>query len=143
MSTDAEQATQLLADLGGRYLAQVHVGAGDLQLLFDGGTLVRLAGTTRLGDVDAVEEPQSLPGLALLLPLLNEEVRSAAVAPDGTLTVAFGAGVLRCVPDEKYEAWEFTKESGAMVICMGGGELAIWSDAPQPRTRRPWWGRSG
>ena len=128
MSTDAEQGTRLLADIVGRYLAHLHVSAGDVQLLFDGGTLVRLAGTTALGDGAAVEDPQSLPGLALLLPLLNEDVQSAVVAPDGTLVVSFAAGALTCRPGEAYEAWEFRKESGAMVVCMPGGALAIWTD---------------
>lgn len=128
VSTDAEQATRLLADTVGRYLAQLHVSAGDVQLLFDGGVLVRLAGTSRLANGAAVDEPQSLLGLALLLPLLNEEVQSAAVAPDGSLAVTFAAGALTCLPGDAYEAWEFRTESGALVVCMPGGDLAIWSD---------------
>jgi hypothetical protein len=135
VTTDAEQATQLLAGVVGRYLEQLRVGAGDVQLLFDDGTLVRLAGTTRFDDGPAIEEPQSLAGLALLLPLLNESVVSAGIVQGGTLAVAFDAGVLRCDPDEKYEAWEFTTESGAMVVCMGGGALAIWSEHQQAHPR--------
>ncbi len=51
-------------------------------------------------------------------------------------------GVLEYDPDEKYEAWEFTTESGAMVLCMGGGALAIWSEHQQAQTRPRPWGRS-
>ncbi len=128
---DVQRASELLEGVVGRYLSQLRVGAGDVQLVFDNGTFVRLAGTTRLDDGPGTEEPQSLAGLAILLPLLNETVVSAGVRQRGALAVAFKAGVLRCDPDEKYEAWEFTTESGAMVVCMGGGELAIWSERPQ------------
>ncbi len=142
MTNDLQQATQLLAGVVGRYLAQLRVSAADVQLLFDDGTSVRLAGTTRFDDGPEIEEPQSLAGLALLLPLLNEAVVSAGVVQGGTLSIAFDAGVLSCDPDEKYEAWEFTTEAGAMVVCMGGGVLAIWSDRQQAQLRPRLWGRS-
>ncbi len=143
MTTDAEQATQLLAGVVGRHLEQLRVGAGNVQLLFDDGTVVRLAGTTRFHDGPEIEEPQCLAGLALLLLLLNETVVFAGVVQSGALAVAFDAGVLKCDPDEKYEAWEFTTESGAMVLCMGGGALAIWSDRQQAQTRPRPWGAAG
>lgn len=63
----------------------------------------------------------------MLLPLLNEEVRFADVAPDGTLAVGFAAGALRCLPGATHEAWDFTKVTGEMVVCMPGGALAVWS----------------
>ena len=99
-----------------------------MQLVFDDGTFVRLAGTTRLAEGPDVEEPQSLEGLAILLPLLNESVVSAGVVRGGALALAFDAGVLTCGPDAKYEAWEFTTRAGTLVVCMEGGALAIWFD---------------
>lgn len=127
VTSDEQQATELLAGVVGHDLEQLRVGAGSVQLVFDDGTFVHLAGTTRLNEGSEIEEPQSLEGLAILLPLLNESVVSAGVRPGGALAVGFEVGVVTCSPDEQYEAWEFTTEAGAMVVCMGGGVLAIWS----------------
>lgn len=142
VTSDEQQATELLAGVVGHDLQQLRVGVGQVQLVFDDGKFVHLAGRTRLDEGPEIEEPQSLEGLAILLPFLNESVVSAEVGPGGTLAVAFGTGVVRCSPDEQYEAWEFTTEAGAMVVCMGGGVLAIWSEN-QPARPHPRWRHRG
>ena len=143
VTSDEQQASELLAGVVGHDLQQLRVGAGQVQLVFDNGAFVHLAGTTRLDEGPEIEEPQSLEGLAILLPFLNESVVSAGVGPGGTLAVAFEAGVVTCSPDEQYEAWEFTTEAGAMVVCMGGGALAIWSENQPARPQPRWWRREG
>jgi len=143
VTKDEQQATELLAGVVGHDFEQLRVGVGRVQLVFDDGTIVHLAGTTRLDEGSEIEEPQSLEGLAVLLPFLNEPVVSAGVGPGGALAVEFGAGVVTCSPDEQYEAWEFTTEAGAVVVCMGGGVLAIWSENQPTQPRPRWWGRKG
>ncbi len=59
---------------------------------------------------------------------VKQEIRSTTVDESGGLTVAFADGArLRIEPDEDYEAWTVTGPKGFMVVCMPGGELAIWS----------------
>jgi hypothetical protein len=71
VTSDEQRATELLAGVVGHDLQQLRVGAGQVQLVFDDGTFVHLTGTTRLDEGPEIEEPQSLDGLATLLPFLN------------------------------------------------------------------------
>jgi Family of unknown function (DUF6188) len=79
--------------------------------------------------VDA-SAPEAVGGDGISLPLVALVGRtvSAASADDGTLRLAFDDGsLLRCRPDPKYEAWEVVGgDPQALVICLPGGELAIW-----------------
>jgi hypothetical protein len=75
-------------------------------------------------------EPSSLgPALALH----NKLVTSAHVSQGGALVVSFSDNTrLKVRPNATYEAWEFNASTGLKVVCMPGGELAIWDD-PQPQ----------
>lgn len=67
---------------------------------------------------------------AALDSLLGQEVTSAVVGESGALFLAFGDGVsLRVEPHDVYEAWTFAGPGGRKVVCMPGGELAVWPGA--------------
>ncbi|MGE2736061.1 DUF6188 family protein [Mycolicibacterium vaccae] len=60
--------------------------------------------------------------------LVGETVQDAVADDSGTLRVRFRNGTqLEVPPDEEYEAWNVSGPNGALVVCMPGGELAIWS----------------
>jgi Family of unknown function (DUF6188) len=63
-----------------------------------------------------------------LQPLASETVTSAVAHDNGILVLTFAnAATLQVEPDAQYEAWTFAGPKGAKVVCMPGGELAIWS----------------
>lgn len=128
MPAEAAQATLLLQALIGKSLTQLCVGVGDLQMNFDGDLVVSVGGKISVGASSAVES-HSLAGLAQLLPLLNNQVRAAGADEDGDLSLTIGAATLRCAADSRYEAWTYNGPQQALVVCMPGGGLAVWSSS--------------
>ncbi|MGH3544676.1 MAG: DUF6188 family protein [Mycobacteriales bacterium] len=60
--------------------------------------------------------------------LVGQKVTSATAEKSGALKIALDNGsYLRVEPDETYEAWTVAGPSGLKVVCMPGGELAVWS----------------
>jgi len=45
----------------------------------------------------------------------------------GTLSLDVGDAHLRAAPDPTFEAWNVAGPDKQLVVCMPGGELAIWS----------------
>jgi hypothetical protein len=95
----------------------------------------------RIGDiftftaVDGVEmllRPEEDPtGLGPVLGCTRTTVKAAAAFEDGHLEVSFVDGSsLRVAPSPAYEAWELAGPRESRIVCMPGGQLAIW----QPRT---------
>jgi Family of unknown function (DUF6188) len=73
-------------------------------------------------------DPERPESLGPALTVLRRVVESAAVNEDGGLVLAFAHGLtLRVVPDPNYEAWESTSSSGAKLVCLPGGGLAVWA----------------
>ena len=69
-------------------------------------------------------------------------VVSDASTVDGMLLLSFNDGsVLRCEPDDQYEAWQVVGGSPQyLIVCMPGGELAVWDSSYVPtaaEARRP------
>ena len=61
--------------------------------------------------------------------LVGQAVTSSMAENSGTLVVAFGDGTtLRVEPNDVYEAWTIAGPDGKKIVCMPGGELAVWSD---------------
>jgi hypothetical protein len=61
--------------------------------------------------------------------LLRQEVTSSVAEDTGTLVLAFSDGTsVRVEPDDVYEAWTIAGPGGKKIVCMPGGELAVWSD---------------
>lgn len=124
--TDAAKVTLLLQSLVGQYPAQLSVGVGQLQMHFQEGDLVSLGNRIRVNSGPAVEAHQ-LDGLALLLPLLNQDLTRASADEQGGLWLHFGDVEVRCEADEDYEAWNYAGSNRSLVVSMPGGGFAIWS----------------
>lgn len=72
-------------------------------------------------------EPENVKTVSPVLELFNRVVSEAAVQ-DGTLRIDFEGNVTISVPPlSKYEAWTLGASNGLKIVCMPGGELAIWS----------------
>lgn len=98
----------------------------------EGGGAVTIEGdfTVRVDDDTHVVSPESLDaGGAVLLGLLHHEVHEATVDEDGSLRLRIGAATLVVPPSEEFEAWRFAADDGRLVVCMPGGQLAVWPTA--------------
>lgn len=61
--------------------------------------------------------------------LLRQTVVSSVAEESGALALAFSDGIrLRVEPHQVYEAWTIAGPGGKKVVCMAGGELAVWSE---------------
>lgn len=64
--------------------------------------------------------------LMTLLGLLNQAAQ-AVIADTGQLTLCFEDDtVLTVPPDDSYEAWQLRDDTDLLIVCMPGGQLAIW-----------------
>ncbi|WP_327140792.1 DUF6188 family protein [Nocardia sp. NBC_01327] len=69
------------------------------------------------------------PPAADLAAALDGVIVSAAADSGGTLRMLLDSGShLAVEPDRYYEAWHVTTPGVYLVVCMPGGELAIWSE---------------
>ena len=74
---------------------------------------------------DAIVQPCTLDGVALLLPHLNG-VTTADIDQSGRLSFTLGGATVSCGSDPDHEAWFYDGRHGKKVVCMPGGDLAIW-----------------
>lgn len=127
-STDHNDATQVLQTLIGQSLEQICVGVGDVQLRFSGDEVfVGLGSGVRTAPHRTVVAPNSLEGLALLVPLLNGDVAAVHIDDRGGLSLVVGGTTLHCPESPEFEAWSLSGPSGVLVVSMPGGDLAVWS----------------
>lgn len=62
--------------------------------------------------------------------LVRDSVTGAEALADGTLVITFAGGTeLRVGPNPDYESWTVTGPGGMRVVCLPGGELAVWDAA--------------
>ena len=123
---DAAHATALAQELLGQSFDQLCVGAGDVQLRFTKSTVSLWSTIGVSTGNDALVQPYTLVGVALLLPLLTREVTAANIDPSGRLSLMLGGATVWCGSDPDYEAWSFDGRHGEKVVCTPGGDLAIW-----------------
>ncbi len=102
-----------------------------LTLLVDPNTQLRLQANVELSDIDGTSVAFQPGGADVpahrLVGLLHKEITKAWSSDGGVLTLQFACGAkLAATPDPDYEAWEILASDGFRVICMPGGELAIW-----------------
>ena len=127
-SNDVQDVERLLRPLIGQALNQLCVGVGDLQLRFDGGLSITFETEVRRADGAGVPvAPYTLEGLSLLVPLLNGNVTGAAVNGLGGLSLTIDRTELHCPSHRDFEAWNFRRPDGVLVVCTPGGDLAVWS----------------
>ncbi|QLY33824.1 DUF6188 family protein [Nocardia huaxiensis] len=63
-----------------------------------------------------------------LVQALDGEITYAAATSDGQLRIDLDSGQRLVVePDRFFEAWTVTAPGRYLVVCMPGGELAVWS----------------
>jgi Family of unknown function (DUF6188) len=77
-------------------------------------------------------------GVTRLLASMFDSVVSDTSTEGGTLVLSFSDGsLLRCEPDERYEAWQVVGGSPQyLVVCEPGGELAVYGTRRMSR-RKP------
>ncbi|MEV3904066.1 DUF6188 family protein [Mycobacterium sp. NPDC050551] len=65
---------------------------------------------------------------ARLSRLVGHRIVDARVSEAGALTIGFDDSTrLTVEPDPNYEAWNVSGPAGFLVVCVPGGELAIWT----------------
>jgi hypothetical protein len=65
---------------------------------------------------------------APLQTLPHQTVISSVAEDSGALVLTFIGGIsLRVEPHDIYEAWTIAGPAGKKIVCMAGGELAVWS----------------
>ena len=121
-----ELSGQTITDVSVSYVLQLSTDAG-VELAVEGTLTVHAAdGTARTLESD--DEYGTDPGLKALR---GKRFTDAAVAADGTLSLAFDDGTrLAVAPDEQYESWNAVYPDGRRVVCMERGELATWGPDP-------------
>jgi len=114
--------------LAGREVTQVRVDY-NVWLLAEGDLLQMNSVLTYLEpgrseiEIDVERRPQEA---AVLLGRLHRGV-SAGLYRDRLLRLIFEDDVQLTVPaSDRYESWDLIREDGSRVICVPGGELAIW-----------------
>jgi hypothetical protein len=95
-------------------------GEGEL-LRIEGGFILQSTARRHALSAERAEE------LGPALVVVGKTISWSSASEGGELDVHFVDGTnLRVSPDSQYEAWEVVGKGGFRVVCMPGGELAIW-----------------
>jgi hypothetical protein len=128
---DLDVANRYLDEIKGRPLISFRMGGG-VRLEFGGEPYfaIFIEGRLRMalpGGVERHADPLTADVAAVLLALLNTEVTTATLSPDGALTVVLGEVRLVVEADEMYESWQLSADNGLLLAGLPGGDVAIWS----------------
>ncbi len=118
---NGREVTRCLID----YAFSIEVWSPDdlVSIRIEGPFLLKMQSAERKLSVE--KEPMAL-GSALSV--LHKTVESAIAYKDGTLSLKFSNDIrIDVPPDHKYEAWGISSSDGVLLVCMPGGELAVWS----------------
>ncbi len=122
--------------VGHEVALQVHGPAGYVTITFGSAFAIHTDGAEVLLDPET-DRPRDL---APVLDLLHAPVNRVEALVDGRLVVRLGCDrSVRAHPHARYEAWGVTGPDGLRLVCMPGGEVAVWS--PDPHDRPPGGGR--
>lgn len=126
--------------LAGQHVDDAHLEYFQVVVTTDGGALFRIEGRCVLwvGETSYEIDPgESTSGVHVgrLAELVGTTLASARAADDGTLTLDGAAGsdarALVVPADPYYEAWNAGIHR-SLVVCVPGGELAIWDPPGTP-----------
>ncbi|HEU4324794.1 MAG TPA: DUF6188 family protein [Roseiflexaceae bacterium] len=74
--------------------------------------------------------PGRFDNLGQLFALLHKPITAATVSDEGRLELEIDRAVRLVVePDQKYEAWTLSADSGLLVVCLPGGGVAVWESS--------------
>ena len=59
-------------------------------------------------------------------PLLGQAIIGTVVSSSGDLTITLSHAQVEVQAGDDHEAWQIYGPSGEIIVCMPGGELAIW-----------------
>lgn len=106
------------------YELQIHSQGSDLSASIAIGDKFNLLTGDELYNFNVGTESSTL---GPVLGLLHKRIESVSAMKDGHLNVIIDSGIsLSVAPDHAYEAWDVSISNGIRVVCMPGGELAIW-----------------
>ncbi|MFI2337943.1 DUF6188 family protein [Nocardia rhamnosiphila] len=90
---------------------------------------VQIEGVVGIGTSGKINDRYSVGEIPAEVGLrLTGMIREAHAAENGTLHLEFESGIsVRVFADPDYEAWSVVGADGFRVVCMPGGELAVWS----------------
>lgn len=97
-------------------------GGGQFNLEGDVYVTHRGQAPVRIDTMQSVENPPKI-----LADLLGQEVTSVLVSPANDLAVNLVDAQISCRVNLNIEAWTIHGPHREMVVCMPGGELAVWS----------------
>lgn len=123
----SDDYSELFRPLAGRDLIQFCVGAG-VRLDLHGSPHYEITIESPLSIVAAnIEraEATSAEVLAVLRTLLMKPIRSVEQR-DGQLSVVFDSITITVPLDDNCEAWQIRADNGLLIVCVPGGELAVW-----------------
>jgi Family of unknown function (DUF6188) len=129
----AELPDRWLLPYRGMTISQITV---DYQLTFllEGQAAIVIENDATLADrpgradgAPAVELHPGRQDVAPALPLFGATVNSGVAFKSGTLRLILGHHQLVVRPDPHYEAWNVTGPGDIRLVCMPGGQLAIWT----------------
>ena len=96
----------------------------DWEIDVAGDAIVTVPGATPV-EVDTGVSSDELPDV--LAPFVSRAIREVLVAREGHLGITFDDGSqISVLAAEDYEAWQVSGPDGERMVCMPGGELAIW-----------------
>src|ERR1700675_837199 len=118
---------------------------GNLRIVFDAGdrgepALYADVGTCAYVDATGVRHavvPEDPSTVGPVLSSVGQRVDASSTS-GGTLDLSFtDDGCLRCEPHDEYEAWQVVGGFPQhFVVCVPGGELAVWDDTSKVETIR-------
>ncbi|GIM88393.1 hypothetical protein Ato02nite_001860 [Paractinoplanes toevensis] len=127
VSVMAERRPLQLEALAGRKLEYVRLDSTVVLGLSGGGQVVIETPALLVG----ADGPFAvLPGVTsseVLATLLGDTVRTARARDTGELEIGFAGGARLLVgADDDYESWAVIGPDGLLIVCLAGGELAVW-----------------
>jgi hypothetical protein len=106
---------------------QLHILVGSATSVISA-TKFTLVDSTGSACIDVENDASSAAPLLALIP--KATVHSITVSTDGDLRIQFDSGHMCSIsPEDNYESWQISGEEGLLMVCMPGGELAIFEPA--------------